>query len=753
MKHIQQKITYSTLLSMILVAMNGQSSYAGNAQEVEEAVILPTVTVTATRTLQDIAETPSSVSIITAKDIDNRTVDTVADALQLLPGVYKSQASTGELQVRGFDSKNISVLVDGIPMNNTFNNKVDWEVIPVHSIEHIELVRGASSSLYGGKGVAGVISITTKQIAPKTGIKEIHWHGKVNSGTYGTWNNELGFNARVSDRVALGISVEERKTNGFPGFFVLGEAKDITSEVKPKLVTTDVSIERAKNGKYILGNRGNKSMNTKNISSYIRLDVGDRQTLTYRYTYGNHKYSYHNASSQVLVQGKPMFSGSVKVSDTKYVKLDGMLGHDAEQEYHSHNLQYKNDANKLQISLGFLDKKKDGYSEPRDPNSGNYEGAGNQSFYPGKTYNLDVQKAWKTWGKHQIVGGLNWKQEYFEQEKIMLTHWRDTGTIDTKLFPNGVSENNAGSTRTIAGFVQDTYRPNDNWAVYVGLRLDHFKKYNGSHGEYNKKTKTYDVVQHKDGSYTEISPKLSVERYINDTTNVYASYGHSFTPPTLYQVYRYGKSPKYLIKANPDLDPEQSDTFEIGLKKTWNKDTTLDVSAFYVKTKDKIQYVTFKKANGEDDYKKYMNAGAEMRRGVEVELRHQLSPKWSVFGNYAWQMGELHTRALANTDLKNERKQNFDIPKHLFHGGIEYNNGKWNVVWDMQYVSARQDKETASGEYGSEDSYFVANAFVNYKVSKEATVKVGVENIFDCQYYVKELAPGRTYSVGMAFKF
>lgn len=753
MKQVQRKITYSTLLSVILIAMSGQSSYAVNAQEVEETVVLPTVTVTATRTLQDIAETPSSVSIITAKDIDNRAVDTVTDALQLLPGVYKSQASTGELQIRGFDSKNISVLIDGIPMNNTFNNKVDWEVIPVHSIERIELVRGASSSLYGGKGVAGVISITTKQIAPKIGTKEIYWHGKVNGGTYGTWNNELGFDARVSDRVALGISVEKRKTNGFPGFFVLGEAKDITSEVKPKLVTTDVPIERVKSGKYILGNRGDKSMNTKNISSYITLDVGDRQTLTYRYTYGNHKYSYHNASSGVLVQGKPIFSGSAKVSDTKYVKLDGMLGHDAEQEYHSHNLQYKNDANKLQISLGFLDKKKDGYSEPRDPNSGNYEGAGNQSFYPGKTYNLDVQKAWKTWGKHQIVGGLNWKQEYFEQEKIMLTHWRDTGAIDTKLFPNGVSETNAGSTRSIAGFVQDTYRPNDNWAVYVGLRLDHFKKYNGSHGEYNKKTKAYDVVRHKDGSYTEISPKLSVERYINDTTNVYASYGHSFAPPTLYQVYRYGKVSKYLIKANPNLDPERSDTFEVGLKKTWNKDTTLDVSAFYVKTKDKIQYVTFKKANGEDDYKKYMNAGTETRRGVEVELRHQLSPKWSVFGNYTWQMGELHTPALANTDLKDESKQNFDIPKHLFHGGIEYNSSKWNAVWDMQYVSARQDKETASGEYGSEDSYFVANAFVNYKVSKEATVKVGVENIFDRQYYAKEVAPDRTYSVGMAFKF
>ena len=114
---VKSKVSYTMLLSMIALAMSGQNSYAVNAQDMEETVILPDVTVTATRTLQDISKTPSSVSVVTAKDMENRRVDTVADALQLLPGVYKSQASAGEIQIRGFDSKNISVLVDGVPMN------------------------------------------------------------------------------------------------------------------------------------------------------------------------------------------------------------------------------------------------------------------------------------------------------------------------------------------------------------------------------------------------------------------------------------------------------------------------------------------------------------------------------------------------------------------------------------------------------------------------------------------------------------
>ena len=164
--------------------------------------------------MEDISKTPSSVSVVTAKDIEARRVDTVADALQMLPGVYKSQKANGGLQIRGFDSTNTLVLLNGVPMNNTFNNSVDWEAIPVHSIDRIELVLGPSSSLYGGRGVACVISIQTKQLQPKQDMKDIHWHGQIGYGSHGTRNNELGFDARVSDRVAVGMSGEQRKTDG-----------------------------------------------------------------------------------------------------------------------------------------------------------------------------------------------------------------------------------------------------------------------------------------------------------------------------------------------------------------------------------------------------------------------------------------------------------------------------------------------------------------------------------------------------------
>ncbi len=736
------------LLSMILSAMTGQAVQAMDTSVAEETVMLPTVTVTATRTMEDIAKTPSSVSVVTAKDIEAKRVDTVADALQLLPGVYKSQVGNGGLQIRGFGSTNILVLLNGVPMNNTFNNGVDWEAIPVHTIDRIELVRGASSSLYGGRGVAGVISIQTKQVAPKESVQDIHWHGQIGHSSHGTWNNELGFDARVSDRVSVGISAEQRRTGGFPGFFIVGGAYEL--EAGDKTITPDAPIPQTKDGDYLLGSRGDKAFNNKNLSAYATVKLRDKESLTYSYLYTNNTYVYKNPMSTITEKGKPVFAGIVKVNDNEGVELKTYryLGYDGLREYHSHGLQYKNDANKIQASFSVLDRKKDGFSSPANPTTSDYSGPGDDSFYPGKTINFDAQKIWEHIGKHTVVAGLNWKQESFDQKRRDLTNWRDHSSHDSTTYPDGVYEVNKGATRNAALFLQDTYRPNDDWAVYTGLRVDRFKKFDGQHITYNEDKKQYDTVHHGEGNYTEWSPKIGVEHYVTDSLNVYASYGHSFNPPPLSQVYRHSGT----VKANPELNPEKSDTFEIGLKKAWDTKTTLGITGFYVRTKDKVKLVTYYK-NKKVDYKMYSNVDSETRRGVELELRHQLSPKWSVFGNYTWQTGRVNHNAIPQTNAKAYEETNFDIPKHIIHAGVEYTSSKWNALFDTQYISRRQSVDEVTGQYGSFDSYVISNLSVNYKLSKETTIQFGVQNVFDRIFFDDEATAGRTYSGSMKFKF
>ena len=697
------------LFSMILTAMSASIVYAADTNVADEPKVSHTITVTATRTMEDIIKTPSAVSVVTDKDIETRRVDTVTDALQMLPGVYKSQKANGGLQIRGFDSTDILVLLNGVPMNNTFNNGVDWEAIPVHSIERIELVRGPSSSLYGGRGVAGVINIQTKQQQPKQSVKDIHWHGQIGYGSHGTLNNELGFDAQVSNRITVGMSGEQRKTDGYPGFFITGRAANIRPSTVT--VTSDNPVPQTKDGSYLLGSRGDKSFNNKNLSAYVTMKLRDRESLTYSYLYTKNRYAYENPMSTITVNGAPIFSGNVKINNQKYVALrtSRYLGYDGLKEYHAHNLQYKN----------------------------------------GKTINFDAQKVWDRMGKHSVVAGINWKKESFEQKRRELTNWRNHSSFDSTTYPGGLYEINKGATNNLALFVQDTYRPNFNWAIYTGLRIDRFKKFDGQHVTYDTTNNRYDTVNHGEGSYTEWSPRLAIEHYVTDSLNVYASYGHSFNPPPLSQVYRYTD----VVRANPNLDPERSDTFEVGMKKEWGTKTALNLSAFYVKTKDKVKYVTHYDNNGDVDYKMYENVDQETRRGIELELRHQLSSKWSVFGNYTWQMGRIKHKDLPNTNASGYEEINYDIPKHIFHAGLEYTNGKWNALWDAQYVSRRQSVDDITGQYGSSDSYFISNVAMNYKFSKEATLQLGIQNVFNRIFYDDEATAGRTYSASMKFKF
>lgn len=144
------------------------SAEESKAEEAPLEFSLDTMVVTATRTLKDLQQVPSSVSVITAQEIEEKNAMSVQEALQYVPGVYMNQAAQSGIQLRGFGSDDILVLVDGMQMNTSYNGTVNFNTLPVENIERIEVLRGAASSIYGGYAVGGVINIITKRTIPPT---------------------------------------------------------------------------------------------------------------------------------------------------------------------------------------------------------------------------------------------------------------------------------------------------------------------------------------------------------------------------------------------------------------------------------------------------------------------------------------------------------------------------------------------------------------------------------------------------------
>jgi vitamin B12 transporter len=125
------------------------------------------IVVSATRVPTPEEETGASVSVITADDLRQKQTERVSDALRDVPGLSVVQSGApGQLTsvfTRGLKSEHTQVLLDGIPINQGLAGLFNFADLTVDDIDRIEVVRGPQSTLYGPRGLAGVIQIFTKQ--------------------------------------------------------------------------------------------------------------------------------------------------------------------------------------------------------------------------------------------------------------------------------------------------------------------------------------------------------------------------------------------------------------------------------------------------------------------------------------------------------------------------------------------------------------------------------------------------------------
>ena len=123
------------------------------------------VVVTATRTERNLASLPLPTSIITSEAISKSGVTRLNEILFEQTGLLTIPDFGGVegIQVQGLDASYTLILIDGVPLVGRTAGTLDLSRISVGNIDRIEIVKGASSSLYGSEALAGVINIITKK--------------------------------------------------------------------------------------------------------------------------------------------------------------------------------------------------------------------------------------------------------------------------------------------------------------------------------------------------------------------------------------------------------------------------------------------------------------------------------------------------------------------------------------------------------------------------------------------------------------
>jgi outer membrane receptor for ferrienterochelin and colicins len=140
-----------------------------------EAVSTDQVVVSAGKHAQRLSDLPVSAAVLESRDILRYNHSNLRDALKYVPGVNLIE---DQLSIRGSSGYSrgagarVLMAIDGIPLYTGDTGEIIWEAIPVNEVETVEIIKGASSSLYGSTAIGGVINIITKEITqPFTYVK------------------------------------------------------------------------------------------------------------------------------------------------------------------------------------------------------------------------------------------------------------------------------------------------------------------------------------------------------------------------------------------------------------------------------------------------------------------------------------------------------------------------------------------------------------------------------------------------------
>lgn len=224
---MQKKLLLSLLASSILSAQN---------------IELEQITVTsAAKSEQSIEDVTANVSVITAKEIEQRHYSDITQALESVAGInFASNGGIGKtisVYLRGADSKKTLVLIDGIRYNDvTGLTGASFGDLMISDIAQIEIIKGAQSGIWGADASAGVINIITK--SAKKGV-----HASLHS-EYGSFNTKK-YGASASYRTNdyyLKADIRKIDTNGFSSKVPNGDDIDMYENDGYKNTTADLKF-------------------------------------------------------------------------------------------------------------------------------------------------------------------------------------------------------------------------------------------------------------------------------------------------------------------------------------------------------------------------------------------------------------------------------------------------------------------------------------------------------------------------------
>jgi outer membrane receptor for ferrienterochelin and colicins len=203
------------------------------------------VVVTASRRPQKLSDAVVTTELISHDEIVRSGAQDLNGILTRHLGVQPEVAvfASGGVQVQGLNSERVAVLIDGEPLTGRIDGQLDLARIPASAIDHIEIVKGPQSTLYGSAAMGGVINVITRDAYTNTP----HFTGDVVAGSLDRFDANAALRGGIGNVRGL-FGLGRRQFDIQPGHTTQAGARERRWDTDGKVhwsATPDASFEAA----------------------------------------------------------------------------------------------------------------------------------------------------------------------------------------------------------------------------------------------------------------------------------------------------------------------------------------------------------------------------------------------------------------------------------------------------------------------------------------------------------------------------
>lgn len=732
-----------------------------------QAKSLGVVTINSGRPSSLPTQIPTTIEGITSAQIEQSINATDAeDALKYLPSLNVRKRYNGDYnhavlasRASGTDrSARSLVFADGIQLSNLLGNGANytprWGLVTPEEIERVDVLYGPYSAAYSGNSAGAVVEYLTRMPT------QFEAHAKVGFfsqpfqqfGTSGTFN---GNNASASLGNKSGawswfVNVDRLKSSSQPLVFANKLISQGTVSALGTPVTGAIAGKNPQNADWLLIGSTTQYDTTQNHLK-VKLAYDFSPTVKASYTLGWWDNNATSSGDTYLrdAAGNKVFSGNVNIGGRQYTLAPTDISTNRNVLTHViHGLSVKSNTQGLfdwEVAASLYNYAKDESRAPTValPNALT-GGIGRITDMAGSGWNTVALKG--TWrpdvdtGKAHVVD-FGYQREAYQLRTLVsdTTDWI-AGAAGARFSAFN------GNTNLQSLYAQDSWKFAPGWNTTLGGRYESWRAFGGQIGN------AANVLGLAERNENYFSPKAAIAYQLTPLWALKAATGRAVRMPTVAELYQGSITANTVVNNDPSLKPEKTWSTEFSAERDlgnglWR--TTL----FHENTRDALYSQT--NFNVTPNITNIQNIGRVRTWGLETAYTANdvgirgLDLSGSL--TYADSVIVANPNNPASVGKRQPRVPNWRATFLANYRANDKLSTSFGVRYSGQQYGNLDNSDTNSFTYAGNSSYLVADVRVKYRIAKQWSASLGIDNINNAKYWAFHPYAQRTYTAELRF--